>query len=390
MKRLLFYFPVNPLAKNAGNVTRALGFLEYFKKRNLEVDFVSEKHWGTFTDEGITGLKATGLVNEVYLLERKPKKGNPVSYFFGYKLPNKTLIRKTSPKGGILNRVTLHLQQQFNEVLSRKHYDYIIISYAFWADLIYKNPLAAKSLTIIDTHDLESSLLQHEPGFDVSVALGDELRRLELYDQVWAISPEESYFFSQFLGDRVKYIPMMLPDPIPVSSKTTPEYDLVYVASDNAKNIMSAAWFFSEVYPLLSPDIRLAVVGTITAHVPKDLPNVTLVPYVQHLETMYVNARVALSPMLEGTGVKVKVVEALSHGLPVVCTERGTDGLPFKSNNGCLVAETPGQFAQFVEQLLQDHDFYKKQCEMAKNTFLQCFSAEEVSKRLDAALSITG
>nr|WP_281389560.1 glycosyltransferase family 4 protein [Chitinophaga qingshengii] len=182
----------------------------------------------------------------------------------------------------------------------------------------------------------------------------------------------------------------MLPDPIPVSSKATPEYDLVYVASDNAKNIMSAAWFFSEVYPLLSPDIRLAVVGSITGHVPKDLPNVTLIPYVQHLETMYVNARVALSPMLEGTGVKVKVVEALSHGLPVVCTERGTDGLPFKSNNGCLVAETPGHFAQFVDQLLQDHDFYKKQCDMAKNTFLQCFSAEEVSKRLDTAMSITG
>jgi len=388
VKRLLFYFPVNPAAKNAGNITRALGFLEYFKKRNLEVDFVSEKYWGIYTPEGIAELKATGLVNEVHLLEWKPKKKNPITYFFGYKLKNKSFVRKINPKGAVFNRVTLYLQQQFNELLLKKHYDYILISYAFWADLIYKNPLAAKSLTIIDTHDLESSQFQHEEGFDVGVALGDELRRLELYDQVWAISPEESYFFSQFLGNRVKYIPMMLPDPIPVTPNSNPEFDLVYVASDNPKNIMSAAWFFDHVYPLISPDARLAVVGKITSHVPENLPNVTLIPYVEHLETIYTNARVALSPMLEGTGVKVKVVEALSHGLPVVCTERGTDGLPFKSNNGCLVGETPAEFADYVNRLLQDADLYKQQAEMAKNTFLQCFSAEEVSKRLDAALSI--
>lgn len=181
---------------------------------------------------------------------------------------------------------------------------------------------------------------------------------------------------------------MMLPDPLPVAQTTEPEFDLVYVASDNRPNQLSSAWFFDKVYPLLPRTIRLAVVGKITAHVLPNLPNVTLIPYVEHLATVYTNARVALTPMLVGTGVKVKVVEALSYGLPVVCTERGLDGLPVKNNNGCLLAETAEEFAQHIIQLLEDQAFYKRQSEMAKKTFLQCFATEEVAKRMDIALSI--
>ena len=89
--------------------------------------------------------------------------------------------------------------------------------------------------------------------------------------------------------------------------------------------------------------------------------------------------------MLTGTGVKVKVVEALAHGLPVVCTTRGVDGLPNKTLNGCLVTDDAAQFAQNIVDLLTDASFYNQQSARATITFNTGFSTQVVYKQLDKA-----
>ncbi|HVI43718.1 MAG TPA: glycosyltransferase [Chitinophaga sp.] len=389
MKRVLFFFPVNPIEKNAGNRTRALNLLKYFSERGIMVDYIAERHWGTFTPENIAMLKQSGLVQDVRMLERKPVKKNAVKYFFNYKIPNKLFLRKLKLReGSIPNRLTLQLRREFDQILTERHYDYILISYAYWADLIFDNPLTHNSVTIIDTHDLLSSLHQRDEGFDKSTALSDELRRLALFDQVWAISPDEMYFFSQFLEGSVKHIPVVVDTPPVVSPLPEKEYDLIYVATDNNSNLLSADWFFKKVYPLLPEYIRICVIGTIGSHVPAGLKNVTVIPFVESLHTYYFRSKIAICPMLAGTGVKVKVVEALSHGLPVVCTERGMDGLPDKSNNGCLLVENEQQFADGIQELLHNNAFYEEQSRMAKDTFRQHFSEEQVYRKLDTALNI--
>src|SRR3546814_6858906 len=83
-----------------------------------------------------------------------------------------------------------------------------------------------------------------------------------------------------------------------------------------------------------------------------------------------------MCPMLGGTGVKVKVVEALSYGLPVVCTRRGVDGLPNKSRNGCLVSDEASQFARNIISLLQDQTLYSEQSRLAAELFSSHFSTE--------------
>ena len=80
---------------------------------------------------------------------------------------------------------------------------------------------------------------------------------------------------------------------------------------------------------------------------------------VQDLEEFYTNARVAICPMLSGTGIKIKVLEALSYGLPVVTNRRGIDGLINKKNNGCIVCQDPKDFADNINQLIKDDVFYQ-------------------------------
>jgi len=391
MKQVLYFFPLNPADKNSGSISRALGLFSYFKARGMKVDFISKQHWGNYTEQSIAAFENAGLADSIQVLRRKPVKKNPIAYFFSYKLKHILFERKLKLiKGSIPNQTTLHLRNQFDKILQQKKYDYIIISYAYWADLIKDNPNTKGATTIIDTHDLLAAQHQNDVGYDRNVAVGDELRRLSLFDQIWAISSEETYFFRQFFKDKVHYIPIMVKEPRPqTTDENHKKFDLIYVATDNPHNKISAKWFFDEVYPSLAKGLTICVIGTILDHIPKDLSNVTRIPFAEDLSDFYYISKVALCPMLSGTGVKVKVVEAMAHALPIVCTTSGVDGMPDKMNNGCLVSNDAAVFAANIQQLLNDVSLYNEKKKESRDYYEKNFKTQKVYELIDHALNIS-
>ncbi len=388
MKKALYFFPLNPADRNSGSISRALSLLNYFRERNIHVDFISKLHWGRYTPETIRAFEEAGLADNLWVLRRKPVKTNSLLYFFSYKIRHILFERKLRrAKNSIPNHTTLHLRKQFDDILQKNTYDYIIISYAYWADLIKDNPFLQHAVSIIDTHDLLTSQHQHDPGFDISAAMGDELQRVGQFDQIWAISIEETYFFRQFFPGKVHFITMMKDDPMPQPQPA--RFDLIYVATHSPHNKNSIAWFLKEVYPLLPAHLRICIIGTILEHVPENIPNVTRIAFAEQLDDYYNQSKVSLCPMLSGTGIKIKVIEAMAFGLPVVCTTGGVDGIPDKSNNGCLVTNDPEQFAGNIMLLLTDETAYKKQSELGRDCFKKYFLKKEVYAHLDQALNIS-
>lgn len=387
MKKVLYFFPLNPAEKNSGSCSRALGLLNYFKERDLHVDFVSKYTWGNWTEASAQKFKDAHLADNLYIFRRKPIKTNPLTYFFGYKIWHILFEKKLElVRGSIPNHTTLHLQNQFNDLFKKNKYDYIIISYAYWGDLIKGNPFIGDAVTIIDTHDILAIQHKNDEGFAEENAARDEIRRVGLFDQVWAISPEETTFFEQHFKDRVKYIPVSIKEP--TYTLPTKEYDVIYVATDNPHNLVASKWFFAEVYPLLPKTLRICVIGTITSHIPQHFPNVSIIPYADDLYGMYARSRTAICPMFSGTGVKVKVVEALANGLPVVCNTSGLDGLPVKKDNGCMVTDDAKTFAQYMMQLQFDQELYHQQSEQGKKLFDKHFSKKAVYKKMDEAMGL--
>ncbi|QEC51992.1 glycosyltransferase involved in cell wall biosynthesis [Anseongella ginsenosidimutans] len=388
MKKVLFFFPENPLEKNSGNKTRVLQLLHYFRTRNMEVDFVSVSPWTSiWSEKDAAALSESGLVSNVHVLSRKPPKKNLFSYLFSYKRHQLRYQRKTDPgKSAIPVHSNYHIQTAFEQLLKSKHYDYILISYVYWHHLISNKELTAGSKTIIDTHDFITDQLLPAGDGALGATFEDEIRRMSLFDEVWAISTEERYLFSQFCGDKVRLVPLMLDPPLAdLPGPAVPKkFDLIYVASDNPHNVRAAKWFFDEVHPRLPEQVRLCVIGRINQHV-GEYRNVTKIFFAEDLDEFYRQSVVALCPMFGGTGVKVKVVEALSYGLPVVCTQRGIDGLPNKSRNGCLVSDDPGRFAKHIISLLQDPALYTKQSRLATALFSSHFSTEKCRGILDKA-----
>lgn len=377
--KVLYFYEENPLLKNQGNNARVLSLLNYFKNRNAIVDFVGIPA-DNFTEQNIQELQDRGLVRKGYLLKIFRRSKHQLKYFFEYKLPNKIF-----KKNKRFDRTLFGHKENFEKILSDNQYDCVIISYLYWSKLVGNKKLLKNTNLFIDTHDFLTSQFQRVEDFKLGKWFEKEISLLNDFDKILTVSIEEQFVFSQFTNKEVKIVPHTLANKS--NLKKVPTYDIVYVASDNNHNKKAAEWFFTQVYPLLSPEVSICVVGRIVNYI-DDYPNVEKIVFVEDLDDVYTTSKVAICPMLSGTGVKIKVIEAMSFGIPVVCNDRGVDGLANKSHNGCLVTNNEAEFARNIEKLLSDSDFYNKISEEAKVYFNENHNQETVYVKLDKIFNL--
>ena len=135
---------------------------------------------------------------------------------------------------------------------------------------------------------------------------------------------------------------------------------LVFVGTMNYRPCIDGAqWLVREILPLLRsqiPDLALWIVGRSPApevaalagngvHVTGTVPETT--PY-------YSRSSVAVVPLRAGGGSRLKILEAMALGRPVVSTTIGAEGIDAGDNTHLLLADTPGDFANVVLRLLRD------------------------------------
>jgi glycosyltransferase involved in cell wall biosynthesis len=80
--------------------------------------------------------------------------------------------------------------------------------------------------------------------------------------------------------------------------------------------------------------------------------SVAFVGYVADLAPLYARARVAISPLRFGAGVKIKTIEAIQHGLPVVATSVGAEGFRVDNPDAIVVEDDPERFADAIAEIV--------------------------------------
>lgn len=374
--KILYFYPDNPLLLNQGNNARANALLHYFKSRSIEVDLVGCES-ALYDKNEVASIVNSKLAKQVFLLKKYKSKFYHLSYFFKESLPNFFLNRIKQFK-----RAKLNHQAGFNEIVKTNSYDYIIISYSCWATLIENNKYLKNTKLVIDTHDFLTSQFQTTKKFKLGKFFQKEMGLLSLFDIIIAISVEENYIYSQFLKKRIEIVPHTLPDNSFLNSEQK-KYDIIYVASDNPHNRNGINWFFEKVFPLLNKDVKICIIGKITNSI-AEFPNVEKIEFADDLNQYYSNSKLAICPMFTGTGLKIKVIEAMSFGIPVVCNERGTDGLYNKTNNGSLVTNNPEKFAQYIHKLIDNQVFCAEISNQSKKYFKENHNIEVVYDKLDS------
>jgi glycosyltransferase involved in cell wall biosynthesis len=112
------------------------------------------------------------------------------------------------------------------------------------------------------------------------------------------------------------------------------------------------AWFVSEVLPRVRTrtPVRFEVVGQRPAR-PVDAPDVSYVGRVPSVAPYYERAHVVVVPVFEGSGTRLKLLEAVGYGRPVVSTRLGAEGLPLAAGSHYLQADDADAFAEALVDL---------------------------------------
>jgi glycosyltransferase involved in cell wall biosynthesis len=126
-------------------------------------------------------------------------------------------------------------------------------------------------------------------------------------------------------------------------------------------NAAGIVWFANEVWPQVLdqvPDARLTVIGK---EPPRELvdqqseiQNLDVTGYIDDPEPLLAETGVFIVPLHAGGGMRVKVIDAWSWGLPIVSTTVGAEGIQYKDSEDILIADSEDAFAQAVARILQE------------------------------------
>lgn len=142
-------------------------------------------------------------------------------------------------------------------------------------------------------------------------------------------------------------------------------------------NLDAMQYFVSEVLPLIlqtRPNVRLSITGSTKGipneHLPTH-PAVTLTGYLPDIRPAVATSMLAVVPLRVGGGTRLKILESLALGTPVVTTGKGLEGLEIAAGDGVLVADTPEAFAAAVLQVLEDADQRQRLCQAGRDAIQQ-------------------
>ena len=161
-------------------------------------------------------------------------------------------------------------------------------------------------------------------------------------------------------------------------------------------NSEGVAWWLREGYSHLAdlyPNVTYDIVGprppTSLQHVAERFRGVRLHGYVADVEQFWMRATALAVPLLSGGGVRVKILEAMAMGVPVISTTIGCEGLAVRHGEHLLIADTPRAFAEACAALLLDKELAASLALNARRLIEELYDANVALLSLDAAYALT-
>jgi glycosyltransferase involved in cell wall biosynthesis len=191
-----------------------------------------------------------------------------------------------------------------------------------------------------------------------ALARDEEAALLRRADVIVAIQEREAAEFRRLVPDRSVIVVPMPVESVPSRPGTSTGDRCLFVGGYSGHNLDGLDWFLREVWPVVlscNPDARFDVVGTVGDAVPAGVPNVYVYGQQRDLSTAYNRASICVVPLRFGTGLKIKLIEAMVHGRAVVATSVGAEGYSeLEMGTVVTVADTASGMAGAITRLLRD------------------------------------
>ena len=254
-------------------------------------------------------------------------------------------------------------------------------------------------------NDIKRIFVHHEIGFviterlltDVSLTSKQkkkkeqkknrEIARLNQYDGIITLTETDKVVL-----EKAGVKPPIYVSPAAVNTKER-EYDgwngqIVFVGGYyHRPNQEGVDWFLREVTPCVDwnkyPKTQLKIVGLDWPTSYEENYNgltVHLAGFVDDLSE-HLSRSLMIVPLLTGSGMRMKILDAAALSVPFVSTSVGAEGLEFSDGDTCMLADSAIEFAKALEKLMDDYSFRETIARKAHNLFKENYSLESLVER---------
>ena len=306
------------------------------------------------------------------------------------------------------------MMKKIGEVIQKSNYEIIISEFGEMGLYLYRNPYLPAIHKIVSCHRcLTDSFNKYISTSGVSLSLKlkckIQLKRVKEYE--FEMYNAMDHIITLTDEDRLNilnYSPQLPISVVPpgidideLNQKNTakkPKFPLIIMCGffDNKSNKDAALWFIKSVWPLITSrnsKIKCWFVGKginkEMIRVSLNKSNITMIPDIDDLRPYRKLASVFINPMRLGSGLRIKILEAMGSGLPVVSTSLGAAGIPAQNGENCLIGDTPKEFADAVLWLINDKNLANRIGENAKNTVKQKYEINKCIKQLESICNDT-
>jgi glycosyltransferase involved in cell wall biosynthesis len=216
-------------------------------------------------------------------------------------------------------------------------------------------------------------------------------------DRVLAVSEQDAAAFTDLIGhdraDRVRVTPIGVDtdtfSPQPHARRPGEKPTILTVGTMYwPPNVEGVLWFHAEVLPAIrrfTPSgVRFVIAGarpnaSVRALAGTDVEVTGTVPDVRPLMA---GCDVFVAPLRAGSGVRVKILNALAMGLPIVSTTVGAEGIDVTDGQDILLADDPNAFAQAVVRVLREPDLAARLRTAARELAVRRYAWDVVGESL--------
>ncbi len=323
-----------------------------------------------------------------------------------YKIKNVEYKEYNIPKNSIFNRIIClyyfkknkHIISLFNEIICNQKIDLVFLDYSFIGQ--YISFFKQRNLPVIyGTHNAQSFLTQQIPV----KGLLNKLRKMQsvsmqkiherLYfkkaNQVIVVSKEDKKFHSSFItSKKIQIIPNFLDETRYNNDSYKKENYIVMTANFGAfMNQNGLKWFIEEVWDEeLDSKLKFIIVGRNSKEAlarinnSKLFKNIIATGEVNNINPYIAKAKASVIPLIEGSGSRLKCIEAMALKTLVISTSKGAEGI---YSNNIIINDSPMDF----RKTLLNIDNITISEESLYNEFISAYSIQAIEPKLEDTIS---
>ena len=291
-----------------------------------------------------------------------------------------------------------------DQMFANQRWDVIFVDYlnmASYGEYIREKYSDKYSIFVLKDHNIEYEIVRQEAEKSKGlkkIILEAEWKRTKKYEErqvsnadvVFSVCDENT----QVLKAINKHTYSMLPtfEILEIDRKYPSANKLLYMGNLSwGANLSGLKWFTDNVLPIVKrhvPDVELVVVGSgPTKNIFDEYENVDYRGYVKDITGIYEDIKVFVVPLFEGSGIRIKILEAFNNEVPVVSTALGCATIGATNGNEILIRNEEEEFAEAVISLLNNQSLNLTIRNNAKNFLEKYFSLDSRCEEINRLIN---